>query len=1058
MTVQIAGRRAALCLVFVLALLLPGGRGLSASATPPDPEAAAAGKLVISVPAGLNEATLRSLAARHGATVERWLPRLGLALLDVRVGDERAASTALATEDLVEFVAEHRALAHIADTPADEYWNQQWGMVKIEGPAAWDLAWGDPSVPVAIIDTGANYLQADLENQVWYNPGESKLDPATGLRSCDTPLAFNGEDDDGDGYVDDCRGYDFYARDNNPLDEHTSGHGTFVTGIAGAATNNVDIYVPGGYEGVAGTARNTRLMILRALGTDGRGYTLDIAEAIDYATARGARVINLSLTYSPTTSGDTYDMQMLWKAIKAAEDAGVLVVAAAGNENYLGIDYPAKFAGVMAVGASTSSDTRATFSNYGDRLDLVAPGEGIYGTLVRPGNRSYGYYGGSSGTSRGTSFASPHVAGVAALVRALRPDLTQDAVHELLRRSADDVAAAGFDIQTGWGRLNAASAVAEAIPGLALAVSTARPSVGVNGQATVQVRITAPGGAAAGLGGRVTLTADTGTVSPSIVTLDSNGTATAQYIAGSGPGPAQVTATFGPLSAMLGLTVTSGIPAALTLEAAPALIVTNGAAVITATVRDEGGNPVMSSVPVMFSASLGALDPSTTTTVEGRAVTHFTAGPTAGTATLQAEAAGFTASLPLTIVGAGQPYSLTLTADPAAMTVDGAGATLTATVLDAFGARVSDGIAVHFTTDRGTLSTPNAVTTNGQAQATLNPGTQAGNAHVTAQAGEIAGQLTVPIRAGQAAAVTLTAAPGQLTAGYNQIARLHATAADRYGNAVADGTVLQFTTTLGQLASASAQTQGGAAEVDLVGGLKAGRAEITARAPGGVQGSTSVAILPAAPAALDLSATPASITVGGEASRLTATVRDTYDNLVANGTVVTFTVDLGGLRPVPGVAAPAVTLAAQTANGVAQADFISAEAAGTANIRAAVTQALVDTLTISVQPGAASTLTLSVTPSVVRARGRAELSAWVTDRFGNPVADGTSVSFAVTAGQANPAVVPTSGGAALSWLTAPAQPGTIQVAAVSGSASDFETVTVEEGPPLEYLYLPLVMR
>ena len=137
------------------------------------------------------------------------------------------------------------------------------------------------------------------------------------------------------------------------------------------------------------------------------------------------------------------------------------MVGASGNHSAAAlqpVSYPAACPGVVAVGASTRDDTRAYFSDAGDRLDLVAPGEGIFSTL-RGSDVAYGLYG-SSGS--GTSFAAPHVAGAAALMRGSRPDLSQDQVRDLLRQTADDVGELGFDPLTGWGRLNAARAMGAA--------------------------------------------------------------------------------------------------------------------------------------------------------------------------------------------------------------------------------------------------------------------------------------------------------------------------------------------------------------------------------------------------------------------------------------------------------------------------------------------------------------------------------------------------------------------------------------------------------------------
>ncbi len=1030
-----------------------------AAALPPEPDVAAAapGHLVIGVPPGLDAATVQRLAARHGATVERWLPRLGLALLRVPAGTETAAQAALAAEDAVDFVGEHRPLARIADTPGDEYWDQPWGPVKVQAPAAWDLAWGHPSVVIAVIDTGVNYLHADLESQMWYNPGESALDPLTGRRTCDTPLAFNGIDDDGNSYVDDCRGYDFVIPDNSPLDEHSSGHGTFVSGIAAAAVNNPDTQVPGSFEGVAGMGRNSHLMALRALNQNGAGYTLDIAEAIDYAATNGAQVINLSLTYPPTLSDSSTDANMLRRAIASAQEQGALVVAASGNENYPGVSYPAKIAGV--------SGRRRQHDRRQPRLLLqLRRAAGLRcarrGHLWRAQTARHPHLRlrRRPGLQQRHLVRRAYASGVAAVIRALRPDLSEAAVYDLLRQTVDDVGAVGFDTLTGWGRLNAARAISASIPGLTLAVST-DTGTGINGRTTVQVRITDPEGRAAGLGARVALSSTLGTLTPAVVTLDGQGAATAQFTADSEPGPAHITATLGVLSVTVPLTITSGVPVTLTLDAAPTPVITNGTATITATVRDEGGNPVMNSLPVSFTATLGTLDPISATTDEGLAVTTFTAGMTSGSALIEAQAAGFTATLPLPVIGPGEPFTVTLTADPAATSVNGAPVRITAQVVDAFGDPVSDGTPLHFTTDLGELSAPTALTDDGEAEVTLTPGTQAGDAHISAQAGNVQGSLTVPILAGPAATLTLSAQPAELSAGYNQIARLTATAADQYGNPVADGTPIQYTTTLGQLAVASVATNGGKAEVNLIGGLIAGQAQVTATAPGGAQGQATVTIRPAAPDAVALTATPDEVTVGGEVSRLRATVRDAYANLVADGTVVTFTVDLGGLRPVTDEnAAPVQVLAVSTVQGVAQADVVSGAMAGSATVRAAIAPEVYDALNVTFRPDAPASLTLAIDPPQVRTGGRVELSAWVTDQFGNPVQDGTPVSFAASSGRLSQALVLTSDGAALTWLTAPLQPGPVQVVAVSGAASDFETLTVEEGPPLQGVFLPLVLR
>jgi thermitase len=559
-------QRLALSLALAVGLLSTGGLVLRASATPrmgpvtPSAEtpfaaeinATAAGHLVVDVKPGLDEEVLRAELARAGMRLEDWLPRLGLALVAMPVGQELAAADTLDATPAVDFVAPHRKLAGVADVPFDPYWSEQWGLAKVAGPAAWNIAWADPSIAIAIVDTGVSQTHWDLQGQTWYNPGESGADPLTGARTCDAPIAHNGLDDDGNGYIYDCRGWDFVTGDADPTDEH--GHGTVVAGIASAATDNTNPEAPGSYEGVAGMGRQASLMALRVLDSGGYGYAFDIAAGIDYATAQGAAVVNLSLTFPPTTA-DSPDIEIIRRAVAAAHAAGVLAIGASGNQRNNGVSYPAQLPGVLAVGASTRQDTRTWFSNYGARLDLVAPGEGIYSTLAAPGLHGYGYF---HNTGSGTSFAAPHVAGTAALVRGLRPDLSQEAICELIRHSADDVGEPGFDTFTGWGRLNAYRAVSDAIAGLRLDLVADPPTVRPGAQTAVRLRIMAPAGVAAGRGARVAFTASLGAVAPITVTADNRGEAVAHFVAGGLPGTAHITVTLGSLTATLPITIATG--------------------------------------------------------------------------------------------------------------------------------------------------------------------------------------------------------------------------------------------------------------------------------------------------------------------------------------------------------------------------------------------------------------------------------------------------------------------------------------------------------------------
>ncbi len=813
MTVAGALQRLVFCLAIASALLASGGAILAATAptetAAPAPGEAVGQKLVLAAPVGTDVLQVAALVARHGGVVERWLPRLGLALVDFpAVPPVAAALATLAAEPLVDFVAEHRLIVRAAEIPLDPYWPQQWGPARVQGPAAWDLAWGDPSVVIAVVDSGVHQGHYDLAANTWYNPGESGIDPVTGRRTCAAWPAVNGLDDDGNGYVDDCRGYDFVDRDVNSMD--VLGHGTVVAGIAAAATNNPDPTAPDFYEGIAGMARQAGLMAVRVLNARGSGSAFDVAAGIDYATANGARVINLSLTFPPSYGPDSPDVAAVRRAVEAAQAADVLVVAASGNENQPIVDCPACFAGVLAVGASTQTDERAWFSNHANRLDLVAPGVGIFSTLLNPGNSSYGLY---NNSGSGTSFAAPHAAGVAALVRALRPDLHQGDVHALLRMTADDVGLPGFDIWTGWGRLNAQRAVTEAVLGLRLELTAGATSLRVGDSTDLHLRILAPDGSPAGLGGRVALTANLGTVTPTMVTLDGTGRAVAQFDASDRPGVVYVQTVLGPVQVSIPLTIGSGLPATMTLAAMPTTLLSGETAAVVATVLDEGGNPVVDGLEVTFAATLGSVAPITATTVAGQASTVFTAGTVGGTAIVTAEIMDVVAAVPLRVIGAGDPWMLELIAHPTSIGLGGAPTVITATVRDLFGDLVPDGVMVQFVTDLGVLAAAEIATAGGQAVTQLWPGDTLGRARVQATAGNAQGETAVAIEPGSASALVLSAVPSR--AGPGRGVTVRARALDLYGNPASGSILVTFSTDAGTVDPVEVATAGSTAVTHL---------------------------------------------------------------------------------------------------------------------------------------------------------------------------------------------------------------------------------------------------
>ncbi len=266
---------------------------------------------------------------------------------------------------------------------------EQWHLTRagIDAGRAWGASRGG-AVRVAVIDSGVEMAHPDLARNVWTNPGE---------------VAGNGVDDDANGFVDDVHGWDFVDDDADPAD--MNGHGTHVAGILAARGRN--------RIGGTGVAQKAELMILRVLGRTNAGTTDDLAAALRYAVANGARVANISLnTATPDPAVES--------AIEAANAAGVLVVVSAGNEHQ-DLDatpsFPACAAApnVLTVAATDRAGRPAGFSNAGAScVDLAAPGVAIASTRM----------GGGYESRSGTSMAAPQVAGAAVLLLAARPQLT----------------------------------------------------------------------------------------------------------------------------------------------------------------------------------------------------------------------------------------------------------------------------------------------------------------------------------------------------------------------------------------------------------------------------------------------------------------------------------------------------------------------------------------------------------------------------------------------------------------------------------------------------------
>ncbi len=315
-----------------------------------------------------------------------------------RAGMARAAST---RRPGVRFVEPNYRYA-AASVPSDELFEEQWPLADdslLGVQSAWDVTTGGNTI-VAVIDTGADLTHPDLRDNLWRNPKE---------------IPGNGIDDDGNGFVDDVNGADFVNRDGDPSDDN--GHGTHVAGILAARGAN--------RIGVSGVAQRARIMVVKALGADAIGSAETMAEAVRYAVANGAKIINMSVS-GPGRS------QAFEEAVQAASDAGVLMTVAAGNSGHdldAQPEYPAGFPAshLLAVAATGRTGKLIGMSNRGvGTVDLAAPGQGIVSTAM----------GGDYEIRTGTSMASPEVAGALVLLASARPDLEADALQAAVLGSA----------------------------------------------------------------------------------------------------------------------------------------------------------------------------------------------------------------------------------------------------------------------------------------------------------------------------------------------------------------------------------------------------------------------------------------------------------------------------------------------------------------------------------------------------------------------------------------------------------------------------------------------
>jgi subtilisin family serine protease len=351
-------------------------------------------RLGLTVHRAATEQGLEALFARAEVKLERAIPHIRAYIVEVEPGRRQRALRVLRRSPLVASAGREPLLEALAVTPDDEDWPQQWGLRVVGLPQAWAVTQGSKQVIVAVLDTGVDSDHADLRKAL-------------------------------------VPGYDFVNSDSDPTDDH--GHGTAVAGIVAARANNRD--------GIAGVCWNCSIMPVKVLDSAGVGGVSLIAAGIVWAVDHGARVINLSL-------GGPATLQGLTDAIAYAAGKRVAVVAAAGNDGTNGLVYPAADPLALSVAATTSSDRRYPWSNFGSWVRVAAPGCNI--APLRAGGE---------GIFCGTSSATPVVAGLVALAYSVNPAASSAEVEHALESSAVPLPAT-----TRYGRVSAPGALALVAP------------------------------------------------------------------------------------------------------------------------------------------------------------------------------------------------------------------------------------------------------------------------------------------------------------------------------------------------------------------------------------------------------------------------------------------------------------------------------------------------------------------------------------------------------------------------------------------------------------------
>jgi len=658
---------------------------------------------------------VRSALRKSGVSSYRYYPYLDVwALTLPEFADERVGS-ALLDFGMFEWVVPNRRVV-AAQVPDDPYFaSNQWNMTQVKAPAAWDITTGSAQVIVAILDTGIDLDHPDLASKVWVNEDE---------------IAYNGLDDDGNGFIDDRWGWNFYSETPNSDDDHW--HGSHVAGIAGAATNNG--------VGVAGIAWETPLMAIKFLDSSGDGDFLGMLQAMKYAVDNGARVLNLSVTVDDDMTPE--EAALLDARVAYVTAHGGLVVGASGNQGRNAVSYPAAHPDVLAVGATTSADMRWYGANYGEALDLVAPGVSVYST-------SRWSYGSGYRSASGTSMAAPHVSGAAALIWSVAPGRPVTDVAQILRATCDDINAAqypGPDIWVGWGRLNVRRAVRAALDGQILRLQPERSSFQVlEDSMTITATVTTDLGELVADGAVVTFTTDLGSVSPSSVTTVS-GVATTEFDGGMTVGTATLHADTGVVTETLWIAIRPAAPQSGTLTIEPEDVVVGGAsAVVTLHATDGAGNPVADDTLVVFSVTDGTILPQVCYMLDGQANATYSSPDAAGPIVVSAKVAKTLLITHTLSILPGEPADLTLDSGADWLWAGDASVPITATVTDQFGNPVADGYSVAFQATAGEIAPASGPTVAGVVAATLTGILDRGQVCIDAELDELSDSFCLAI-------------------------------------------------------------------------------------------------------------------------------------------------------------------------------------------------------------------------------------------------------------------------------------------------------------------------